>query len=404
MGIRDVFDVLTAPAPVDTAPRSVAPGEARAISYQQVWGVGKDTAEAFGVPAVEALLGVPALFACVDIVAGQIAAMPLQTFRTASDGRRERAPDGPLVTGPSLLHAPDEWLYVAVASMMLFADAIGLVVRLGSDGWPAEVDWLDPRRVHVERSGTGALSYAVNGEQVPVDRVVHVKHGLLLPGALRGVPVTSALRQPLRVGLDAITYELDWFRGGAHPTGVLNVDVPELTETQSDDLVARFIRKTRARKPVALSKIASYQQIQSTPEAAGLDATRRRVATEIANACHVPPEMVGGDSGSSMTYGTLETNQMSLDVRALMPLYTRLERALSRLMPRPKYVRFNADATVRADLRTRAEVAEIQLRSGQRNPNEVREKDELPPVPGGDLFAWPPQRAQAAGQVNTGGA
>jgi HK97 family phage portal protein len=392
VGLRDIAAVLGG-------------SESRSISYQDVWGSGGDWQSAVGpvgATSVEAALGVPALFACVDIIAGQIAAMPLQTFRQTSTGR-ERAPDAPLAATPSIGYAPDEWVYVAVASMLLFGDAIGLVVRLGANGWPAEVEWVDPRRVDV-RKAVGGPVYRVDGEPIPAERVTHVRHGVLLPGAVRGMPVTTALRNPLRAGLEAIVYELDWFRNGAHPSGVLSVDVPELTEAQADTIVTRFMAKTKARKPVVLSKVASYSPIQSDPGTAGLDAARKRVATDIANACHVPPEMVGGDSGSSMTYGTLETNQMALDVRALMPAYTRLERAISRLMPRPQYVRFNADATVRADLRTRAEVAEIQLRSGQRSPDEVRAKDELPPVPGGGVFAWPPQRQQAAGQMSTGGA
>lgn len=378
MGLRDIAAVLSEP---------------RSISYQDVWGSGGDWRAAVGAGApvsAEAALGVPALFAAVDIVAGQVAAMPLQTFRSGADGRRERVTDGPLVAAPSKTFPADEWVYVAVASMMLFGDAIGLVSRFGADGWPAEVEWVDPRRVEI----TAGLAYTVAGERVPTERVLHVRHGVLLPGAVRGLPVTTALRNPLRAGLEAITYELDWFRNGAHPSGVLSVDVPELTGEQAETIVARFVEKTRLRKPVAMSKITSYLPIQSDPGGAGLDAARKRVATDIANACHIPPEMVGGDSGSSMTYGTLETNQMALDVRALMPIYTRLERALSRMMARPRYVRFNADATVRADLRTRAEVAEIQLRSGQRSPDEVRAKDEMPPLPvGGDVFAWPPKSA-----------
>lgn len=367
MSARDWADRLAG----TTAP------EQRAISFQDVWGSGGNWRDGVGptnpLPA-EAALGLPALWACVDTIAGQISAMPLQTFRRTPT-IRERVEDGPLVTAPSTVWAPDEWVYCAVASMLLFGDAIGLAVGTN----PPDIEWLDPRRVTVDRV-KGVVGYTVDSQPVPAPRVLHIRHGMLLPGHLRGRSPIQDLPNPLRAGLEAITFELDWFRNGAHPSGILSVDVPELTEVQAETLVERFVRKTRARKPVALAKIAQYHQVQSEPAAAGLDTARQRVATDIANVFHLPPETVGGVTGS-LTYKNLEQDQAMLDVRALLPVYSRLERALSRLEPMGRFLRFNSDYAVRTDLRTRAEVGEVLIRSGQRTVDELRMKDDMPPLP-----------------------
>ena len=361
-----------------------APTETRAISFQDVWGSGGDWHSGATTSAVtlEAALSLPALWSVVDLIAGQISAMPLQTFRKVG-GTRERVEDGPLITAPSTTWSPDEWVYCAVASMLLFGDAIGLVTRVGPDGWPAEAEWLDPRTVRVEKTGA-ALTYSINEERLPAGRVIHIRHGVLLPGALRGRSPLCDLRNPLKTGIEALLYGVEWFRAGGHPSGVLSVDVPELQEIQAKTIVDRFVRATRDRKPVALSKIIDYHAIQSTPEASGLEAALSRTATDIAVAYHVPAEFIGGIKGSSLTYSTLETDQAALDVRALMPVYTRLERALSRWMAPTAYVRFNADSAIRTDIRTRAEVGEILARSGQRTIDELRAKDELPPLGAGD--------------------
>lgn len=368
MGLREWADRL-------------AGAEPRSTSFQAVWGSGGtwDTAVGASTVTIEASLGLPALYAAVDLIAGQIAAMPLQTFRKQGD-ERERATDGPLVTNPSDLWAPDEWVYVACASMLLFGEAIGVTTRVGTNGWPSALEWIDPRRVTIERIADGSLRYTADGELLPPQNVTHVRHGLLLPGTLRGVSPIRRIPNSISVGLEALVYERDWFAGGAHPSGVLSVDVPSLTEEQADEIVTRFVRKTKARRPVALSKVAHYQTIQADPSGSGLDMAKRRIANDVANVFHVSPELVGGNTGESLTYQNLETQQLLLDLRALMPVYTRLERALSQLMPRPTYVRFNADSSFRADAKTRAEIAEIQLRSGQRTIDEVRAKDELPPI------------------------
>lgn len=354
--------------------------EHRAISYQSVWGSGGTWADGLGPTisvSAEAALGVPALLACVDTIAGQISAMPLQTFRRTPT-IREQIADNPLVAAPSTLWAPDEWVYVAVASMLLHGEAIGIITKATTGGDPLEIEWVDPRRVRVDLV-EGRRRYQTETEIVPTDRVFHVHHGVLLAGGVRGRSPISFLANPIRAGLESIAFELDWFKNGAHPSGVLSVDTPELPEAAADALVNRFMAKTRARKPVALAKIATYHQIQSTPEASGLDAARKRVATDIANVFHIPPEMVGGETGS-LTYKNLEMDQAVLDLRALMPVYVRLERALSRLLPDGQFVRFNADFAVRTDLRTRAEVGEILVRSGQRTTDEVRAKDDMPPL------------------------
>ena len=356
-------------------------GDTRAVTYQQVWGAGGDWSQARGGVSVDAAVGFPTLLACVDLIAGTVSAMPLQTFRQV-DARRERAADGPLLRAPSTVWAPDEWVYVAVASMLLHGEAIGLVTGFGTNGWPTGLEWVDPRQVEVERDGP-RVRYRLDSADLDPARVVHVRHGLLTPSTPRGQSPVALLHRSLRTGLEQLVYELDWFQGGGHPTGIMSIDVDGLTGEQADEIAARFMAKTRTRGPVVLTRMANYTPVQSDPSQSGLAEARRRIATDIAIAFHVPPEQVGGETGRSLTYQTLESDQWSLDVRALMPVYSRLERALSRLMPQPQYVRFNADAQIRTDFRSRAEVGEILIRSGQRSIDEVRAKDELPPVPGG---------------------
>lgn len=350
----------------------------RSISYQQVWGSGGVWEEPTGSKqvSVEAAIGFPSLLSAVDLIAGQIAAMPLRTYRHVGE-MREQITDGPLVSNPSDVWAADEWRYVACASMLLHGEAIGVTTRTGSNGWPAAIEWVDPRRVNIERREDGSLLYTINDEIVPSSTVMHIKHGMLLPGAIRGRSPVKDLRTSISIGLESLMYEHEWFAGGAHPSGVLSVDVPALSEEQADEIISRFVRKTKARRPVALAKIASYQSIQADPSGAGLELTKRRVANDIANAFHIPPELIGGNLGDSLTYANLETHQQTLDLRALMPVYTKLERAISRVMPKPTYVKFNADAMLRTDSKTRTEIAEMQLRSGQRTIDEVRAKDEL---------------------------
>jgi phage portal protein BeeE len=90
--------------------------------------------------------------------------------------------------------------------------------------------------------------------------------------------------------------------------------------------------------------------------------------------------MIGGETGKSMTYANVEQQSLNLVTYTLRPYLTKLESAFSLMLPRPQYVRFNLDALLRADLKTRYEAHQIALASKFKTPDEVRDLEELPPL------------------------
>jgi HK97 family phage portal protein len=97
----------------------------------------------------------------------------------------------------------------------------------------------------------------------------------------------------------------------------------------------------------------------------------------------VPPEMIGANSGTSMTYANVESRDISLLKYALQPWLGRLERAMNTLVSRNQYVKFNASALLRTDTLTRYQAHEIGLRAGFLTIEEVRELEDREPLPSG---------------------
>jgi phage portal protein BeeE len=75
---------------------------------------------------------------------------------------------------------------------------------------------------------------------------------------------------------------------------------------------------------------------------------------------------------------------------AVGPWLTRIERSLSRLRPGPRFVKFNADALIRVDLLSRYKAHDLALRGGWKSRDDVRRIEDLPPIPDGDEYLWPP--------------
>jgi HK97 family phage portal protein len=134
---------------------------------------------------------------------------------------------------------------------------------------------------------------------------------------------------------------------------------------------------------------ARFQAITIAPEEAQfLETTQANIRT-IARYFGVQPELIGADSGNSLTYANVEQRALDFLTFGLRPWLVRLETAISALLSSTTTVKFNAAALVRTDLLTRYQAHESAIRAGWRLRSEVRELEDLPPIPGIDDQAPP---------------
>ncbi|WP_124728812.1 phage portal protein [Staphylospora marina] len=112
--------------------------------------------------------------------------------------------------------------------------------------------------------------------------------------------------------------------------------------------------------------------------------TRARVATVF----NIPVHMLGETEGSS--YSSMEQMALEFVQTTLAPIVRQYEQEFNRKLltererSRGLGFKFNLNALLRGDIKTRAEFYFKGIRSGWFTPNEVRAYEELPPLPGGD--------------------
>jgi HK97 family phage portal protein len=143
------------------------------------------------------------------------------------------------------------------------------------------------------------------------------------------------------------------------------------------------------------------QRDQVPPEEAQFVETMKMTTNQIAAVYGIPPEMIGGESGSSMTYANVEQQQINFVMFTLRPWLVRLETAFSALLPDRQYVKFNSDALIRADLKTRWEVNQIRVNMGAANVDEIRAQEDEPPLPNGQGQKYGPVAPAAPRQTTT---
>lgn len=340
------------------------------------------------VYGVDNALGLPALYAGTKILSDDTASLPLKVMQVRPDGN---APwTGPhLFQNPSVLGTSYDWLFACMASLTLQGNAWGLITGKDAYGFPTGIEWIPPEYMMVEQELSQPLSpleinvYAYGRRMKwfgPDKELFHVK-GYTLPGRLEGFSPIRAFALTIAAGQEAQRYGTDWYAAGGFPPGVFQNNELEVDNEQAAIIRKMLVNTMRQRQPLVYGRDWDYTPITVPPsEAQFIDAMQLN-ATHIAAILDLPPNRLGGKSGDSLTYSTVEQNQLQV-IEALRPWLVRLERAFSDLLPSRRIVEFNTDALLKTDLKTQAEIAQIERDIGLRTADELRALRSLPPLPG----------------------
>ncbi|MFE0142185.1 phage portal protein [[Kitasatospora] papulosa] len=342
------------------------------------------------VSATRALTLIP-VFASVRLIADNVAAMPLQLFRRDGSDRQ------PVSYVPDLFWKPDvqgdlfTWLHKCVLSMALRGNAYGLITQRDTLGYPTMVEWLNPDDVWVDEENPVKPVYYWQGRFVEADRIVHIPW-VVLPGKVVGLSPVALFAQTIGAGLMVTEYGRSWFTNGGTPPAVLKNSQKIVTQDESEEISNRLSSRMRSRKPLVIGSDWDFEALKVSPEESQFIESMRLNASQVAAIYGVPPEKVGGETGGSLTYSTVEMNSLDLINTTLRPWLVRLEGAFTRLMPGREFVRFNVDAMLRTSVLDRYTAHGMALQQRWRSRNEIRAIENLSPLPpeaGGDTFDPP---------------
>ncbi len=367
--------------------RSRRAPDARSLSYQAVWGRGDNVVSyAVGDTAESALRLVP-LYAAHRLIIDQFSSTPLHAFRRTADGGRQSIADPPLIAQPSAARGLYAWKAQAVASCLAYGNAYGLVTMQDDGGYATAVEWLPPLDVDVDDQNPADPRYSLNGKEIPRSRMLHVPW-IVQPGKVKGLSPLAAFRVAFDTGASAQVSARDWFANGAIPSGHLHNTAKTVGPTDADEIKSRFRAAVSGRDVLVTGTDWTYTTIGIPADEARFIETLRLTATQIASIYGVPPEKIGGEMNSSLTYSTLEQNTLDFMAFAMRPWFTRFEEALTSVLPQDVYVKFNADAMVRTDLLTRMQAHEIAQRSGVATNSETRALEDRPPLTTAERNEW----------------
>ena len=349
---------------------------------------------AFGGSGVDSAMRLDTVWACVRLLSDTVSMLPLQ----ALDVKKESEYPLPWKQWPKLLKDPapgmtmSEWLRQMMISLLLRGNAYARWTGNPREG--GQLIPLDPGDVSV-RIEDGQVVYRVQGIVTP--NVFHMR-GYTMPGEVVGLSPISYASTMLQTQMSIDQFARGYFRDAPHPASVVTTDQP-INQVQAQAIKDRIMAAGTSREPLVLGSGIGMKALSVTPEESQFLETQRVGVQKICRIFGVPPEMVGGSSGNSITYANITQRALDFLIYSVQPWLTRFEQSISQILPDRQHTRFDTKELVRMSPTDMAQVDRWRVAQGIRTINEARSDLGLEPVLWGDEPYLPGMSPAAAGNA-----
>lgn len=343
----------------------------------------------------EGALGLSAVWACCRLLTKTTGILPIHLFKSVPGGReiQKHHQAHKVLQLPNSHQNRHDVLCHLVLCCMLWGNGY---VRIHRDKYfkPNSLELLHPRDVEPVLSSGNKLFYrVVTGELVDNFNVLHIK-GLSIDG-IKGISPIQAHRENLVLTKSAQEYGTKFFTQGGNMSGTYNYPgslSPEAYKRLQNDLTARTMGMANVHKALVLEGGLKYERVGIPPEDAQFIATRKFQKTEIATIYGVPPHMIADLDRA--TNNNIEQQGIEFVNYCLMPYLVELESEFNRKLLTSDefwdyYFKFNVNALLRGDAKSRGEFYRIMTNISALNPNEVRALEDMNPYDGGDIYFHP---------------
>jgi HK97 family phage portal protein len=338
---------------------------------------------------------------CVALRSEMLASVSLHVHRRSRDGGRNRADDLPLY---GVLHdnANDwqsafEFRELMVRCLDLHGNFFAKITR-NNRGQVVALLPLANGIVSVERLTNGRLRYKVsdgmNGAEILLqDEVLHVR-GPSRDGIMGQSPISMA-RGALGLALQQRTTAQALMANSLRPSAVLSYEHLMSIDNKQflrDQLRERVGGPEKAGNFLILDGGGKYDKMSFSPEDAEFLDSMKLSNEDVARIFGVPPTSVGIlDKG---TYSNVEQESATLIQNCLGPLAARIEAAMARCLLTPEarrtiYIEHDLSSLLRGDVKSRFEAYRLGREIGALSANDVRRRENEPPIEGGEAYHMP---------------
>ena len=355
---------------------------------------------------LETVLSHPTVFACITLIASDIAKMRTKLVQETSVGSGiwlevESPSYSPVLRRPNDYQNHTQFRKWWMVSKLSHGNTYVLKERdqrggIGS-GNVRRMHILDPQRVRPLVAPDGSVFYQLGDDNLagiesvtaPASEIIHDRIPLFHP--LMGVPPLFAAGGPAATGLTVQNNSLSFFANGSNPSGVLTAP-GEISQSTADRIMEHWGREyggANSGKIAVLGDDLKFMPMRMSSVDAQLVEQLKWTAESVCAAFRVPAFMVGAGPVPAnqntelltRTYYSTCLHEHVSDMEAALDEGLGLETTKD---GKRLGIELDKDALLQMDTATQWRTLAEGVRGGFVAPNEARAKIDLKPLKGGD--------------------
>lgn len=333
------------------------------------------------------------LLAGIRKIAETTGSLPLFLYKRVGQGK-ERAVDHPLY---DILHvAPNSEM-----TSMKYRETIAGHLLFWGDSF-SEIDWAEggyikglwplfPSRMILKRIN-GELLYCYTPPYNATEIIYRQNQILHISGfgttGHRGLSMVNQGREAIGLGMGLEEFGARYFGDGAHPGSVLE-HPGSLSDKAQERIIKRWNKSQgliKAHSTVVLEEGMKLHEYTVNPQAAQTLETRKFQVTEIARLLNIQPHKIADLERA--TFSNIEESNIDWVVDTLRPWLVRIEQAMSmQLLTREErkvyFIEHLVEGLLRGNITSRYQAYSTARNGGWMNADEIREKENMNPMPDG---------------------
>ena len=336
------------------------------------------------------------VFSCIRLLSDAIASLPLKLYTELDNGDRKLADQNPLFWLLSVQPCPwmDKFSYwkFNMNCLLLRGMFLSIIIK-SSNGKIIRLVPVNPASILIDsirrddvgnlifpvQTGTGVREYSAKDCFFAYYETLDTIHPV--------TPITFAART-IHLADSSEKYGVDTLDKGAVLPGYYSTE-QKLAKDTFDRLRVQLRENTMGdnsgRSPL-LDQGLKFNQVSMTAEDMQMLQTRRYQKEEICGIFGVPPHLIG-DTAQAKGWSTMEQTMTEFLQLSLTPYLIRIENAIrTRLIPENSwdYAKFSVGGLLRGDSTARTNFYKALYNMGAISANEMRQKEEMNSIPGGD--------------------
>jgi len=311
---------------------------------------------------------------------------------------RHKSDDRPVDRQPAIIRRPDPDNPISITKeqiltpLLLHGEAFVFLTGHTREGHPTigipiangsvTIRWNEARTRPV---------YTIGNREVRLWKdLLHIKY-ISEAGALHGIGPIQAARIAVTGSLHAERMATEqWTSGGPPIDGIVTVP-GKLTKDEADIHRTQWAAQGSNRGPRFLSGGMDFKGTRLSNMDLQFLESRNYGVLDICRLYGIPPKFLMAElGGSSLSYANNQESYVDLIRNAYQPVADKMEVAFGEAIPSTQFVDTDFASLFRADVRTRFDTYAIARSQGILTVNEIRERERLAPIAGGDTIAPTP--------------